>query len=91
MSTIIIPAPFAIARLPKILFGSGTIDQLSNEILRFGPSALIVTGAKSFVESEAWTHLQPQLQEAGIKLTLMHVQVIGNNSLPMLLNRILTI
>jgi len=73
MSTIIIPAPFAIARLPKILFGSGTIDQLSNEILRFGPSALIVTGAKSFVESEAWTHLQPQLQEAGIKLTLMHV------------------
>lgn len=73
MTSSILPPPFTIASLPKILFGAGVIDRLPDEVLRFGPNALIVTGAKSFTESEAWAKLQPKLQDAGVKITLMQV------------------
>ena len=62
----IIPAPFTIARLPKIIFGAGALSQLPDEILRFGPKALIVTGAQSFIASQPWAELQSQLSQAGI-------------------------
>jgi len=67
------PAPFAIARLPKIIFGAGTLSQLSGEVLRFGAKALIVTGAKSFIESQPWTDLQGQLDGADITYSVFKV------------------
>ncbi len=73
MTNPILPPPFTIASLPKIIFGAGVIDRLPDEVLRFGPNALIVTGAKSFTESEAWAELQPKLQDAGVKITVMQV------------------
>ena len=73
MTDPVLPPPFDIAALPRIVFGAGVIDRLPGEVLRFGVNALIVTGAKSFIESEAWARLQPQLQDAGVKVTLMQV------------------
>ena len=73
MNDTIIPAPFTIARLPKIVFGAGVIDQLPGEIKRFGTNALIVTGAKSFVASDAWAKLQQHLEDAAVSTTLLHV------------------
>ena len=40
-------APFAIARLPRIVFGDGALADLSKEAARFGRTVLIVTGARS--------------------------------------------
>ena len=69
----IIPAPFSIARLPKIIFGAGALSQLADEILRFGPKALIVTGAKSFISSQPWAELQNQLSHADIAYSVFKV------------------
>ncbi|HEY9164494.1 MAG TPA: iron-containing alcohol dehydrogenase [Magnetovibrio sp.] len=57
---------FTIAALPKIIFKSGTLSQLPNEILRFGPRALIVTGAGSFNASPASKTLRQQLEAASV-------------------------
>ncbi len=43
--------PFSIARLPRIEFGSGTFNKLPDIAAGFGRRFLIVTGAKSFLES----------------------------------------
>ena len=69
----IVPTPFSIARLPKIIFGAGTLSQLADEILRFGPKALIVTGANSFIGSPSWAHLQDQLGRAAIAYSVFKV------------------
>lgn len=69
----IIPAPFTIARLPKVIFGAGALSQLPGEILRFGPKALIVTGAQSFIASQPWADLQNQLNQAGIVYSVFKV------------------
>lgn len=43
--------PFSIARLPRIEFGSGVFSKLPDIATRYGKRLLIVTGARSFVES----------------------------------------
>ncbi len=43
--------PFSIARLPRIEFGSGTFNKLPDIAAGFGRRFLIVTGARSFLES----------------------------------------
>ena len=73
MTDTIVPTPFSIARLPKIIFGAGTVLQLADEILHFGSKALIVTGAKSFVESQSWGELQGQFNRADIAHTVIKV------------------
>ena len=64
---------FTIARLPKIIFGAGTLSQLPNEISHFGTRALIVTGANSFIASPPWAQLQERLSQAKITHPLVHV------------------
>ncbi|MFN3076833.1 MAG: iron-containing alcohol dehydrogenase [Alphaproteobacteria bacterium] len=49
--------PFAIARLPRILFGEGAIAGLADELRVFGRRVLLVTGAKSFRAGEAFERL----------------------------------
>ena len=44
-------APFSIARLPRIEFGSGTLKKLPGIAAGIGRHLLIVTGARSFLES----------------------------------------
>ncbi len=73
MNHSVIPAPFTIARLPKIIFGAGVLDQLCDEINRFGKSALLVTGGKSFTQSPTWERLQDNLSQAGICWSIVHI------------------
>lgn len=44
-------APFSIARLPRIEFGGGALGKLPDIAASFGQRFLIVTGARSFLES----------------------------------------
>jgi alcohol dehydrogenase class IV len=54
-------APFSIARVPRIVFGAGTFEQLPGIIAAFGHRALIVTGAKAFRASGRWATLNRAL------------------------------
>ncbi len=59
-------APFVTARLPRILFGAGSIGTVPAEALAFGNRALIVTGARSFRAGPHWEPLREGLARAGI-------------------------
>ncbi|MBL8414378.1 MAG: iron-containing alcohol dehydrogenase [Propionivibrio sp.] len=50
-------SPFSIARLPRIEFGSGTLDRLPDIAAGYGSHLLLVTGARSFAESGAGARL----------------------------------
>ncbi|TGG91636.1 iron-containing alcohol dehydrogenase [Natronospirillum operosum] len=58
---------FEVARLPAVSFGPGRIGQLPAEIRRFGQTALLITGGRSFVESEHWSPLTGALQAQGVE------------------------
>jgi len=64
---------FAIARLPRIEFGAGSRDRIPRLAAQFGRRLLLVTGAKSFVDSEAGRVLLSQLKAAGFLLDTVHV------------------
>ena len=66
-------APFAIARLPRIVFGEGTLAELPKEASVFGRSMLIVTGARSFRAGPHWTALLHGLRGAGFDVHDMAV------------------
>jgi alcohol dehydrogenase class IV len=71
-------APFSIARLPRIVFGAGTLASLPGEIRSFGTRALIVTGARSFAASAHWPRLGAVLSEQGV--FWQHVAIDGEPS-----------
>ncbi|MBK9130807.1 MAG: iron-containing alcohol dehydrogenase [Gammaproteobacteria bacterium] len=60
------PAPFSIARLPRIEFGAGVASRLPAIVRGFGQRVLLVTGARSFQESPHWEHLTQGLTEQGV-------------------------
>ncbi|MDH5407666.1 MAG: iron-containing alcohol dehydrogenase [Gammaproteobacteria bacterium] len=64
---------FSIARLPRIEFAPGAIQQLPRYIFQFGRRALIVTGGRSFIDSEHWTQLEKNLKQQGIAAALFSV------------------
>lgn len=49
---------FDIARLPRIVFGHGSIARLPELAGTYGGNALVVTGARSFQDSPYWEALQ---------------------------------
>jgi alcohol dehydrogenase len=59
-------APFAIARLPRIVFGDGALADLPKEAARFGRTGLIVTGARSLRATPLWPKLLEALRAADI-------------------------
>ncbi len=61
--------PFSIARLPRIEFGPGVIDKLPELAAGFGTHALILTGHKSFVDTQAWEDLKKGLSRLDVTLT----------------------
>lgn len=67
-----IPA-FSIARLPRIEFGSGTLRRLPRIAASYGKRLLIVTGARSFVESAHGKTLFAALKEQGASWEIMKV------------------
>lgn len=57
---------FQIARLPRIIFGAGSLRRLCAEILNFGDRVLLITGAQSFHNSPFWPELRHDLHKYGI-------------------------
>ncbi|HEY3522226.1 MAG TPA: iron-containing alcohol dehydrogenase, partial [Candidatus Limnocylindrales bacterium] len=54
-------------RIPRIAFGPGRVRELPDTVARHGWRALIVTGARSFRESERWPWLLGELDERGVE------------------------
>ena len=71
-------SPFSIARLPRIEFGSGTLEKLPDIAAGYGRHLLVVTGERSFVESEAGMWLFANLRAR--KLSWEQVRVSGEPS-----------
>jgi alcohol dehydrogenase len=59
-------APFAIARLPRIVFGDGARADLPKEAARFGRTGLIVTGARSLRMTPLWSKLLNAMRAADL-------------------------
>jgi len=69
---------FTIARLPRIEFGGGAIHKLPAIAAAFGNSLLLVTGARSFVESATGQALLDELKAQGF--AWRHIPVSGEPS-----------
>ncbi|MBF0144485.1 MAG: iron-containing alcohol dehydrogenase [Magnetococcales bacterium] len=67
-------APFTIAALPKILFGSGVLDQVVPEAARFGRRLLVVTGGRSLDEHGHWERLRAALTTGGFSWERFRVE-----------------
>jgi alcohol dehydrogenase class IV len=65
--------PFSVARLPRIEFGAGLIASVPDIATRYGSRLLVVTGFRSFSESQAWANLTGKLAARGIDWQLMRV------------------
>jgi alcohol dehydrogenase class IV len=70
--------PFQFARIPAIVFGSGSVSKLCDQILRFGKTAVIVTGSNSFMRSGAAARLFENLEQH--KISYRHITVGGEPS-----------
>ncbi len=64
---------FSIARLPRIEFGPGTFKKTAGIATGFGKHILIVTGARSFLDSPHWATLQAELRKMGARWQLLQV------------------
>jgi alcohol dehydrogenase len=58
--------PFSIARLPRIEFGSGSVNKIPNLVVGYGKRVLIVTGKSSFRASPYWQNLTDELAELSV-------------------------
>jgi alcohol dehydrogenase len=65
--------PFYIARLPRIVFGQGSIARLPELAVSFGTSALLVTGARSFQDSPHWASLLAGLEARQVRWEVIRV------------------
>lgn len=64
---------FSIARLPRIIFGSGTVTQVPEQIKIYGKRVLIVTGKQFFRNSSYWKGLQHSLQRLHVSWEIAHI------------------
>jgi len=65
---------FNLARIPRILFGPGMIQNLEKEILQFGNQVLFVTGKKSFYETTFASGLNDKLLKSGISFHIVSIE-----------------
>ena len=70
--------PFAVTRLPRIVFGAGRISELPAIAAGYGTRVLLVTGGRSFRDGPAWAPLVAGLEAAG--LAWDHLAVAGEPS-----------
>jgi alcohol dehydrogenase class IV len=71
-------APFSIARLPRIVFGAGSIEQLPALLAGYGRRVLLVTGGGALCGSPRWPELLAALAAAGLEHA--HLRVAGEPS-----------
>jgi alcohol dehydrogenase len=69
---------FTLARLPRIEFGRGRFEILPALVSRYGARVLLVTGGRSFRQSERYEWLHAMLHDRGIQW--QHVNVPGEPS-----------
>ena len=70
--------PFAIGSIPKILFGAGRLRELPDLVKGFGNRLLLVTGARSFSQTEAGKILDDGLTARG--LLVQRISIAGEPS-----------
>lgn len=70
--------PFSIARLPRIIFGAGSLAQVPDLLATYGRHVLLVTGARSFVGSTHWELLRKELEARNV--AWVHFRVEGEPS-----------
>lgn len=71
-------APFSLARLPRIEFGSGALARLPAIARRYGRRALLVTGGGSLKASPVWARITDGLRKEG--LSWLHLTIPGEPS-----------
>lgn len=64
---------FSIARLPRIIFSRQSIQQLPALCAGYGTRVLLVTGARSFVDSAAFKELLTSVQQQSLSIKTCHV------------------
>jgi alcohol dehydrogenase class IV len=67
------PAPFAIARAPRILFGEGRAAELPAIVRACGTRALVFVRGSETSDRGAWATIRPTLERAGLELIVEHV------------------
>ena len=70
--------PFSISRLPRILYGSGRLNEVPALAASYGDAALLVTGKQSFFGTPHRHSLTESLEEKGVRW--LHVTVSGEPS-----------
>jgi alcohol dehydrogenase class IV len=70
--------PFQFSRLPKIYFGSGIITELASIINRYGTQMVLVTGQRSFLDTESSEKLFHDLDRTRIKYRI--ISILGEPS-----------
>ena len=69
---------FSVGRIPRIEFGAGVFARIPELVSAYGTRVLLVTGARSFPDSERFRSLDSALREHGG--TVEHVRVDGEPS-----------
>ena len=67
---------FNITGLPKLIFGSGKIDELPNFIEKYGTNVLLITGGSSLKKSGNFDKIKDSLN----KFTVCYAAVKGEPS-----------
>jgi len=70
--------PFNFTRLPEIFFGEGKLSLLPGLLSRFGKRTILVTGRRSFMESESAGVLLDSFSSEGI--SFLRVEISGEPS-----------
>jgi len=58
---------FSIARIPRIIFHRGAIEQLPQLCMQYGKNVLLVTGASSFESTIGWSSLKKSFEKHDIQ------------------------
>jgi alcohol dehydrogenase len=71
-------SPFSISRFPRIIFGSGRINEVPALAANYGGTCLIVTGKYSFASTPRWQIFTQSLEGLGVRW--LHITVSGEPS-----------
>lgn len=64
---------FELSRLPRVVFGDGSLEKVPALAAQFGRHVLLVTGARSFRSSDSWVSFTDAMQAQGIAIEIFNV------------------
>ena len=71
-------SPFSISRFPRILYGSGKLNEVPELAAKYGKTALLITGKQSFYGTERWQSFTHALESKNMQW--LHMTVSGEPS-----------